>query len=260
MAFYDLTKDERQLVVQRIYDDCLTSFENKNLEKLLVHFSDEDTYIRKTAYQSVGKIYNSTFRLQKEILLHLKELLQNENEKIRQTTINSAGEIGMYYFEDVVSFFDIGLFDEHHSVRNAVIGSMKKMGEKNPKPVLEWAKKYLHHEDKEVRREICHGIELRGRKHPEDILPLLKELQFDETKRVRTTLVHVLGQISYKKDCLQKVVSHLNTWENKVLVQDAMDEIVDVHSEKRYAKFTALTQQEVIRYIDEHLQISKNNG
>lgn len=89
---------------------------------------------------------------------------------------------------------------------------------------------------------------------------MLKELQFDETKRVRTTLVHVLGQISYKKDCLQKVVSHLNTWENKVLVQDAMDEIVDVHSEKRYAKFTSLTQQEVIRYIDEHLQISKNNG
>lgn len=260
MAFYDLNKEERQLVVNNIYEDCLTSFERKNLEKLLVHFSNEDTYIRKTAYQSVGKIYNSTFRLQKVILVYLKKLLENENEKVRQTAINTAGEIGMYYFEDVVSFFEIGLFDDHHSVRNAVIGSVKKMGEKNPKPVLEWAKNYLHHEDKEVRREICHGIELRGRKYPEDILPLLKELQFDETKRVRTTLVHVLGQISYKKGCLQKVVSHLNTWENKALVQDAMDEIVDVHSEKRYAKFTALTQQEVIRYIDEHLQISKNNG
>lgn len=260
MAFYDLNKEERKLVVIQVYKDCLNSFEAKDFEKLLVHFSDEDTYIRKTAYQSVGKIYNSNFRLQKEILFHLNELLKNENEKVRQTTINSVGEIGMYYFEDVFSFFDIGLFDEHHSVRNAVIGSVKKMGEKNPKPVLEWAKKYLHHQDKEVRREICHGIELRGRKHPEDILPLLRELQFDETSRVRKTLVHVLGQISYKKGCLQKVISHLNEWENKILVRDAADEIVDVHSEKRYAKFTALTQQEVIHYIDEHLQISKNNG
>jgi hypothetical protein len=33
------------------------------------------------------------------------------------------------------------------------------------------------------------------------------------------------------------------------LVQDALDEIIDVHSEKRYAKFTAPTQEEVIAYL-----------
>lgn len=257
MAFYDLSKEERIKVVETIFNNCKSDFENKSQNNLIQYFSDEDTYIRKSAYQAVGKIYNSNLNLQKIILQVLELLSANNEEKIRQTVVNSAGEIGMYYFNDVVSFFDKGLFDAHHSVRNAVIGSMKKMGEKNPKPVLEWAKQYLHHPDKEVRREICHGIELRGRTHPEDILPLLKELQFDETKRVYSTLVHVIGQISYKKNCLSKVIDHLNTWENTKLVQEAADEIVDVHSEKRYAKFTALTQEEVIKYIDNNLVIRK---
>lgn len=256
MGFYDLSKEERLQVVETILTNCKSDFENQTYHNLEKYFSDEDTYIRKSAYQAVGKIYNSNFQLQKSILNQLQILFKNENEKIRQTVINSVGEIGIYYFEDVVHFFDSGLFDTHHSVRNAVIGSMKKMGEKNPKPVLEWSKKYLHHPDKEIRREICHGIELRGRTHPEDILPLLKELQFDETKRVYSTLVHVIGQISYKKNCLPKVIAYLNTWDNKKLIQDAVDEIVDVHSEKRYAKFTALTQQEVIDYIDKNLKIT----
>ena len=143
---------------------------------------------------------------------------------------------------------DTGLFDDHHRVRNAVIGSIKKMGECNPEPVLAWAKTYLKHPDKEIRREICHGIELRGRTHPQDILPLLKELEFDETRRVSDTLIHVLGQIAYKRGCLQTVVTHLNTWKNKELVQKALDEIVDVH--RRYKKFAILTQQEAIDYVD----------
>ena len=115
---------------------------------------------------------------------------------------------------------------------------------------MKWAKKYLHHQDKEIRREICHGIELRGRKHPEDILPLLKELQHDKTKRVYSTLVHVLGQIAYKKDCLQKVIAHLATWENGQLIKDALEEIIDVHL--RYRNFAALSQAEAKQYIAEH--------
>jgi hypothetical protein len=150
----------------------------------------------------------------------------------------------------VEHFFDKGLFDDHHSVRNAVIGSIKKMSEKNPNPILKWAKKYLHHPDKEIRREICHGIELRGRKYPQDILPLLKELQFDTTARVRNTLVHVLGQIAYKKGCLETVISDLNTWKNKELVSKAIDEIIDVHY--RYRNFSILTQKQAIVYIKEN--------
>lgn len=192
--------------------------------------------------------------LRNNILNQLTDLADHENELIRQTMINSAGEIGKFQFEKVSQFFDTTLFDEHHKVRNAVIGSMKKMGQKSPKPLLAWASKYLKHPDKEVRREVCHGIELRGRTHPQDILPLLKMLQHDCEKRVRNTLVHVLGQISYKKGCLKTVINELNSWSNKTLISDAIDEIIDVHSEKRYAKFTALTQKEVKKYIAENLQ------
>ena len=108
----------------------------------------------------------------------------------------------------------------------------------------------MHHLHKEVRREICHGIELRGRTHPQDILPLLKELQFDQTARVKNTLVHVLGQISYKNGCLATVVEDLKLWENKDLVLQALEEIIDVHN--RYRDFAIFTQEQAIDYIDKH--------
>jgi hypothetical protein len=158
-----------------------------------------------------------------------------------------GGRGGKVSFRPVQHFFDRGLFDPHHSVRNAVIGSVKKMGAVNPAPVLEWAKTYLHHPDKEIRREICHGIELRGRTHPEDILPLLRELEWDKTARVRNTLVHVLGQIAYKKGCLEKVIAQLQSWEHRDLVHLALKEIIDVHH--RYRNFSYYTQEEAKAYI-----------
>ena len=255
MGFYDLSKEERTQLVADIQHDLQEAISSKNENIIINYFSDEDTYIRKAAYQGIGRIYNATANLRKAIIRLLSILLTNKDELVRQTVVNSAGEIGMFQFEEVVNIFDIALFDAHHKVRNAVIGSLKKMSQKNPKPSLSWAKRYLTHPDKEVRREVCHGIELRGRTHPEDILPLLEVLQHDETKRVRDTLVHVIGQISYKKDCLKKVVDALNSWSNKELILDIVDEIIDVHSEARYAKFTALTQEEVQDYISENLHI-----
>jgi len=250
LAFYNLSKEDRNRLVEKINQDIANDLTSNTTKNIIQYFSDEDTYIRKTSYLAIGKIFYSNQELQDSIIKILKVLLNHKHEKVRQTTINSAGEIGKFHFDKVQSFFDIGLFDEHHSVRNAVIGSVKKMGEKNQEPILAWAKTYLKHEDKEVRREICHGIELRGRTHPQDILPLLKELEFDETRRVTDTLIHVLGQISYKNGCLKTVVSHLNTWKNKELVEKSLDEIVDVH--KRYEKFAFLTQEEAINYIDTH--------
>ncbi len=253
MSFYNLAKDERAKKVQEIHLSLLDLIK-KGSPKRLPFFTDEDTYIRKAAYLSIGKIFNQHPNLREEITSVLQGALLSKNDYVRQTTINAAGEIGMKHFETVESFFDKGLLDDHHSVRNAVIGSIKKMGEKNPVPVLEWAKKYLHHPDKEIRREICHGIELRGRTHPEDILPLLKELQHDSTARVRNTLIHVIGQISYKKGCLAKAIEHIREWENKDLITEAVVEIIDVHD--RYKDFAALTQDEAKRYIDEALQQS----
>ncbi|WP_299112348.1 HEAT repeat domain-containing protein [uncultured Winogradskyella sp.] len=248
MGFYDLNKEERNLLVKKINQEVAKDLIEAKEERIIYYFSDDDTYIRKTAYLAIGKIFYATPQLQNTIFSTLKLLLKSDDELIRQTVINAAGEIGKFHFDKIRDFMDIGLFDDHHRVRNAVIGSIKKMGERNPVPVLAWAKPYLKHPDKEIRREICHGIELRGRTHPQDILPLLKELEFDKTKRVSDTLIHVLGQITYKKGCLKTVVAHLNTWKNKTLVQKALDEIVDVH--ERYKKFAVLTQQEAIAYID----------
>ncbi|MFL5765076.1 MAG: HEAT repeat domain-containing protein [Bacteroidia bacterium] len=250
MAFYDLPKEERTALALRIHREILSGIRSGNTTSLLLYFSDEDTYIRKNAYLAIGKIYISNPESEKELLAVLRKLSIHGDEKVRQTAVNAGGEIGKYCFDIIEPLMEAGLFDEHHSVRNAVIGSIKKMGEKNPKPVLAFAKRFLHHEDKEIRREICHGIELRGRTHPEDILPLLKELQDDKTERVRSTLIHVLGQIAYKKGCLETVVKELRTWKNRELVKDALEEIIDVHD--RYRDFAVKTQEEAIRYIEKN--------
>lgn len=253
MGFYDLPKDKRVIVVANIYENILHELRKPPAKKTLAYFGDDDTYIRKSAYLAVGRIYAEQKSLQGEILKMLDNLSGEKDYKIRQTAINAAGEIGKKDFEVVQHIFDKGLFDEHHSPRNAVIGSIKKMGEVNPKPVLKWAEKYLQHENLEIRREICHGIELRGRKYPQDILPLLKTLQHDKKARVRNTLVHVLGQIAYKKGCLETVVQDLKTWENKQLVADALEEIIDVHD--RYKNFSHYTQKQARQFIKEQVKL-----
>lgn len=248
MAFYDLSKAERADLVSVIQRDIQEELSVGEYIKTRAYYADDDTYIRKAAYLGTGRIYMNDPAIRTSLIAMLGAQSSDPDYKVRQTVINAAGEIGKKYFEAVRHFFDDGLFDPHHSPRNAVIGSVKKMGEVNPGPVMVWAMEHLHHENKEIRREICHGIELRGRKHPEDILPLLKELQHDKTARVRNTLVHVIGQISYKKGCLDKVIGHLKSWENKQLVHDALAEIIDVHH--RYRSFSALSQAEVIACID----------
>jgi HEAT repeat protein len=250
MDFYKLSKPERVKLVSEMKETLLHEIKSGKFRTTFQFFCDDDTYIRKSAYLAIGRIYFDQNHLQKKITRLLFRLVKETDFKIRQTAINAAGEIGKKDFETVEKLFDIGLLDAHHAVRNAVIGSLKKMGDVNPRPVLQWAKNYLHHPDKEIRREICHGIELRGRKHPQDILPLLKELQFDKTSRVRNTLVHVLGQIAYKKGCLEKVIAHLKTWQNKELVAGAIDEIIDVH--ERYKNFAFYTQRQAKQFIKLH--------
>lgn len=255
MGFYDLSKEERVARTAEIQYQLQQDLKLGEFEKFYHYFDHEDIYIRKAAYLGVGRLYNAQPHLRVLILEKLKQLKNNQSELTRQTVVNTAGEIGMFQFSAVALFFDKVLFDAHHKVRNAVIGSVKKMSKKNPKPVLTWAKKYMNHPEKEIRREVCHGIELRGRTHPEDILPLLAMLQFEETARVRETLVHVIGQIAYKQGGLPKVITALTTWKDTKLIRDAIDEIIDVHSEKRSAKFSAMTQDEVVSYIARHLQV-----
>lgn len=251
MSFYDLPKEKREELAAEIQQKILADFNCGTSKHIQKTFSDSDTYIRKTAYIAVGRIYGFERKLQKNILETLIHLLSAKDFRVRQAVINAAGEIGKTDFEKIESIIEKGLFDERHSPRNAVIGSLKKIGEKNPGPMIKFAAKFIHHPDKEIRREICHGLELRGRAHPEEILPLLRELEFDSTARVKNTLVHVIGQISYKEGCLAVVIKHLKRWKNKEIVNLAIIEIINVH--ERYKNFSKMTQSEAIKYIEKNI-------
>jgi vesicle coat complex subunit len=247
MAYYDLSKPQKEALYLQMKSNVEEALTRNSCPELIAYSSDEDTYIRKNTYLILGRAWHSIPAFRNAVLSCIAILSQHPNPHVRQTAINAAGEIGKTSFESVAHFFDQGLFDQHHVLRNAVIGSIKKMGEVNPEPVLLWARKYLHHTDKEIRREICHGIELRGRKHPLDILALLKELQWDKTSRVSKTLVHVIGQIAYKKGCLEQVAKELCCWENEKLVESALAEIVAVH--ERYIDFSYYTQPQALSIL-----------
>jgi hypothetical protein len=60
-------------------------------------------------------------------------------------------------------------------------------------------------------------------------------------------VIHVAGQISYKKGCLEKVVNNLKNWENKELVAEIVDEIVDVHKQYSFAVRSAEDAENYIK-------------
>lgn len=122
MAFYDLTKTEREKLSRKIELDILDGIISGEGNKIEKHFSDIDTYIRKAAYSAVDKIYNNNPELKKGIVVLLNSLFESGNNHIRQTVINAAGEIGITDFQVVEKLIEKGLTDGHHSIRNAVIG------------------------------------------------------------------------------------------------------------------------------------------
>ncbi|MGB8232771.1 MAG: HEAT repeat domain-containing protein [Methanobacterium sp.] len=260
MGFYDLTKPARQKIIKEIENEILISILNlssqsdreRNMvpEIILNYSSDKDTYIRKNVYLSIAKIFFSHTNLRETILELLDDMLNNIDGRIRQTSVYALGEIGKKDADSIMILFERALKDKNPYVRNGIIGAMKQMGQKNPKPTFKFARKHLHDDDPRIRMEIVHGIELRGRNYPEEVLPLLIELQNEEVIPVRNMIIHVLGQISYKKGCLEKVIENLTSWKNRELVLDASKEILDVHI--RY-KFAARTPEYVEDYINKHL-------
>jgi len=254
MGFYDLSAEDRKKLVKKIESGVEQDLEKRVTTNIYKDGSDPDTYIRKNTYLSFSRIYQRRDDLKGRILDLLDTLIDDENEKIRQTSVYALGEIGKYDAGKISKIFEKSLEDQSSSVRNAVIGSLKQMGEKNPKPTLKFIHKHLHHPNPEVRREMVHGSELRGRTHPEEILPLLEELQDENDKKVRKTIIHVLGQISYKEGCLEKVITALKGWENQELVQDSLNEILEVH--KRY-KFASKSLEEAKNYIKANYELTQ---
>src|SRR5438105_4072341 len=98
MSFYDLPKEERIKRVEEINLKILLEIKAGHKKDIISFFSDEDTYIRKSAYLAIGKIFKAEIKLQNRILKLLEELVESEHEKVRQTAVNAAGEIGMKDF------------------------------------------------------------------------------------------------------------------------------------------------------------------
>lgn len=243
MGFYDLNKQQRQALIQEMELQILADIENQSLVQVLPYAADPDTYIRKSTYQILGRLYLREPKYQQRIREIMENLFTDTNEKARQTAVYFLGEIG----EVDESLLERALHDPHHAVRNGVIGTMKILGKKHPQLTLNFARKHLHDQDPEIRRQIIHGIELHGRTHPEDILPLLREVQDDNNRRVRDMIAHVISQISYKEGCLPIVVAELKTWHNRALVQKALDEIIKLHGEQDYCVFSQDEAREIIR-------------
>ena len=246
MKYYDLTKEERQSLVIKMENELMQDLKSNKKSHILQYSSNEDVYIRKNVSNILGKIYREKNLFKEGIIQVAVQLLENGDEKVRQTAVYILGEIGKQDADPVFDYLEIALEDPHHRVKNAVMSSLKVMGQKNPQPTLSFAKVFIHHPRPEVRKKVIHGIELRGRTHPEDVLPLLEELQDETNPAVRKMLIHVLGQISYKKGCLEKVTFALKTWKNRKLVEDTIPYILEVH--KNYP-FSAMSPEEAKEYL-----------
>ncbi|MGI8582762.1 MAG: hypothetical protein ACR2KX_11215 [Chitinophagaceae bacterium] len=55
MTFYSLPKNERSNLVATISNNILNELKGTRLKKIIAYFSDEDTYIRKSAYLSLAE-------------------------------------------------------------------------------------------------------------------------------------------------------------------------------------------------------------
>ncbi|MEI6100811.1 MAG: HEAT repeat domain-containing protein [Eubacteriales bacterium] len=247
MGYYDLTTDARKKVFAEMEMHIREAYRSHEMDDMLQYFSDNDTYIRKNSALITGRLCREQ-EYRENIFACLNNLLKHENSKVRQTAVNCLGEIGKTD-ASVLDVLGTILSDPHHSVRNAVIGALKQMGEKNPAPTLAFARDHIHHPDSLVRREMVHGIELRGRMHPEEVLLILRELEFEEDKIVQAMVVHVIGQISYKKGCLEKVLGALEGFRNQELVKKAHAEIINTH--KSYQKFAEKSPAEAEKLICE---------
>lgn len=251
MGYYDMNKEERKQFVLKMEEELIYDLKN-NKDSLTLHYSaDNDVYIRKNVSNILGRIYRDQGLFKDEIMHMAVDLLKNNDENVRQTAVYLLAEIGKKDADMVFEYLETALRDSHHKVRNGVMSALKIMGQTNPEPTLKFAKVFIHDSDPEVRRKVVHGIELRGRTHPEDILPLLKELQDENNPQVRKMIIHVLGQISYKKECLEKVTSALKTWKNRKLVEDTIPYILEVH---RKYPFSSKTPEEAEKYLKENFK------
>ena len=238
-SYYHLSQEERDQLIEEMERGIKEDLKDGSSAVAERFGSYPDTYIRRMVSRVLGWLYRDRPDLRSDIMALLEKLFRHPDEKVRQTAAYTIAEIAIADTQDASRLLDLAVHDPHPA--------MKKMGKRDFPTVLQFALRYLHHSEPELRRIAIHGLELHGRTYPEDLLPLLRELQYDSSPRVRRMVVHVIGQISYRKGCLAKVASELKTWDNRELVELALNEILDVH--ERYESFSDLTFEEALDYL-----------
>ncbi|MDT8358410.1 MAG: HEAT repeat domain-containing protein [Methanomicrobiaceae archaeon] len=246
-SYYYLSREERDELIEEIERGIKQDLKNGASGAAERYGSYPDAYIRRMVSRILGWLYRDRPDLRSGIMDLLKMLLRHPDEKVRQTAVYTIAEIAIADTQDALRLLDLAVHDSHPAVQRGVGGVLKKMGKRDFPTVLQFALRYLHHSDPELRRIAIHGLELHGRTNPEDLLPLLRELQHDPSPRVRGMAVHVIGQISYREGCLEKVAGELKTWDNRELVELALNEILDVH--ERYESFSELSFEEALEYL-----------
>ena len=94
MGFYDLDKQDRVALIGQISSNIAADLHSGKDRMLRQYFADDDTYIRKSAYLAIGKLYSAHGLPRTSIISALNALLSADDPKIRQTAVNAAGEIG----------------------------------------------------------------------------------------------------------------------------------------------------------------------
>lgn len=83
MPFYDLTKQDRSKLVVHINTEIYNDLIEHKTESIMAYFSDEDTYIRKTAYLTIGRLYKTDKKASPNILQILKNQMKSNDGWVR---------------------------------------------------------------------------------------------------------------------------------------------------------------------------------
>jgi len=243
-----LAGQEKKRIIAEIEGVVKNYDESAKIENIRKYSTAANEAVRRCLYLYLGKLYRENPDLREKILKLIKKLLWDDSEHVRGTAVYALGEIELTETELTYELYETALNDKYQAVKDAIIEVLQKKVEKDPVSTLQFARRFLYHSNPRIRRGIIHGIEPRGRTHPEDILPFLEEFQDDPDKKLRGTILYVLGEISYKKGCLEKVAAALKRWTNRELVFKALKEILEVH--KRYEKFSAKSFKETKEYLE----------
>ena len=73
MGFYDLDKKQRLQLVDKINKEVFNDIEINQQRNIIIFCSDNDTYIRKTAYLAIGKIFKNNHDFQNKIIILLEK-------------------------------------------------------------------------------------------------------------------------------------------------------------------------------------------